>query len=69
MIADWSGYFRIDDDKRGFGISLDPGERTGEIERQEAAIERTSATGEARVFGLVGEERETLLALILRTFA
>lgn len=56
----WSGYFRTED-YRGFRISLDPGERTGEIERQQTAVKRASAAGEARVFGLVGKESETLL--------
>jgi hypothetical protein len=42
-------------------MSLDTGERTGEIESQQAAIERAGAAGKTRVFGLMGKEGETLL--------
>jgi hypothetical protein len=55
-----SGYFGAVDEG-GLGIGLNAGVRTRKIESQEAAIERTSAASDARVFGLVREERKTFL--------
>jgi hypothetical protein len=42
-------------------VCLDAVERSVKIKRQEATIERTSTSGESRIFGLVREEGDALL--------